>query len=421
MSVTAGQVRSINCTQCGAPLTLHGGHRVESLTCGFCGSVLDAHEDFKVVQTYANLNRPSSPLSLGMSGKLKNVEFTIIGVLEYRDAWHDRWLEYAIYSPTHGYAWLEDENGHFLFSRRVRTVPDTPIVGRVKSRFEAGGREFTVFSRYRAVITFIEGELPFMAAIGDAVEFIDAIDPPFVYTVEQTQTEQEYVLGEYLDAAEVYQSFGIEGKPDRRDFMHPAQPYSPSSWVSGLSKAGMVFAPIAVLLLLHSLFFGSGRLVVSADLRPLNVKNSVAVAERNFSVESAQGLVKLSFRVPKQKAWASFDVRVLQGGKTVYSLDKQLQASGATTSTRTYWSRAGTEVETYFTLPKAGQYTLSVVAKSTKKLARTAGRLHVELREGLQVSRYYFFLLCLTLLSLMIGPLQRLRFEARRWEDEDDG
>ena len=315
MSATAGQVRSINCTQCGAPLTLHGGHRVESLTCGFCGSVLDAHEDFKVVQTYANLNRPSSPLSLGMSGKLKNVEFTIIGVLEYRDAWHDRWLEYAIYSPTHGYAWLEYEHGHFLFSRRVRTVPDTPIVGRVKSRFEAGGREFTVFSRYRAVITFIEGELPFMAAIGDAVDFIDAIDPPFVYTVEQTQTEQEYVLGEYLDAAEVYQSFSIEGKPDRRDFMHPAQPYSPSSWVSGLSKAGMVFAPIAVLLLLHSLFFGSGRLVVSADLRPLNVKNSVAVAERNFSVESAQGLLKLSFRVPKQKAWASFDVRVLQGVK----------------------------------------------------------------------------------------------------------
>ena len=209
MSATAGQVRSINCTQCGAPLTLHGGHRVESLTCGFCGSVLDAHEDFKVVQTYANLNRPSSPLSLGMSGKLKNVEFTIIGVLEYRDAWHDRWLEYAIYSPTHGYAWLEYEHGHFLFSRRVRTVPDTPIVGRVKSRFEAGGREFTVFSRYRAVITFIEGELPFMAAIGDAVDFIDAIDPPFVYTVEQTQTEQEYVLGEYLDAAELYQSSAL--------------------------------------------------------------------------------------------------------------------------------------------------------------------------------------------------------------------
>ena len=110
-----GQVRSINCTQCGAPLTLHGGHRVESLTCGFCGSVLDAHEDFKVVRTYADLKRPYSPLALGMSGKIKDVEFTIIGMVQYRDAWHDSWLEYAIYSPTHGYAWVAYEHGHFLF------------------------------------------------------------------------------------------------------------------------------------------------------------------------------------------------------------------------------------------------------------------------------------------------------------------
>lgn len=420
MSAMPGQVRSINCTQCGAPLTLHGGHRVESLTCGFCGSVLDAHEDFKVVRTYADLKRPYSPLALGMSGKIKDVEFTIIGMVQYRDAWHDSWLEYAIYSPTHGYAWLEYEHGHFLFSRRVRAVPDTPIANRVKSRFEAVGREFTVYSRYRAVMTFVEGELPFMAAIGDAVELLDAIDPPFVYTVEQTQAEQEYVLGEYLDAAELYQSLGIEDKPDKPDSVHPAQPYKASAWVSGLSTAGMIFAPIAVLLLLYSLFFGSGRLVVAADLRPVNVKNSVATAERNFSVQSAETLLKLKFRVPKQKGWGSFDVRVLQGGETVYSLDKQLQQSGASTSTRTYWSRAGTEVETHFTLPKAGQYTLAVVAKSTKKLARTAGRLNVELREGLKVSRYYFFLSCFTLLAFMVGPLQRLRFEARRWEDEDD-
>ena len=155
-----------------------------------------------------------------MSGKLKNVEFTIIGVVQYRDDWYDRWLEYAIYSPTHGYAWLEYQHGHFLFSRRVRTVPDTPVVNRRKSTFQAAGRAFTVFSSYRAEISFIEGELPFMAAIGDAVELIDAIDPPFVYTVEQTQTEQEYVLGEYLDSAEVYQNFGIEEEPDKTYAIH---------------------------------------------------------------------------------------------------------------------------------------------------------------------------------------------------------
>ena len=102
-----------------------------------------------------------------------------------------------------------------------------------------------------------------MAAIGDAVDFTRC-DRPAVRLHRRTdQTEQEYVLGEYLDAAEVYQSFRHRGNLT-------ATPYIPhtllASLGSGLSTAAWS-SPIAVLLLLYS-FFLVRRLVVAADLRP---------------------------------------------------------------------------------------------------------------------------------------------------------
>jgi hypothetical protein len=79
-------VRAVNCTQCGAPLKLHGGHRVRSLSCGSCGSVLDTKDEYQVVKQFADIQRPQMPLELGMQGKLKGIAFTIIGVVQYRDS-----------------------------------------------------------------------------------------------------------------------------------------------------------------------------------------------------------------------------------------------------------------------------------------------------------------------------------------------
>jgi hypothetical protein len=415
-------LRSINCTQCGAPLTLRGGHRVESITCGFCGSVLDTHEDFKVLKTYADIKRPYLPFGLGQQGTIKDVEFTIIGTVQYQDDWGERWLDMALFSPTHGYAWLEYANGHFLFSRRIRDLPESPIVNRAKSKFDACGHEFTVFSRYNARVTFVEGELTYVAEIGDKVALLDAIAPPYMYTVERNETEEEYLLGEYLEPADVYENFGADEAQDDRVGVHPAQPFTASPWLKALTPASLIFTPIAVLLLLYSVVFGMGSVAVDADMAPnKRAKGGLVMAEKNFKVSSDNALVNLQLRVPsKTDKWAAFDVRVVQNNENIFSLDKQLAATGANASKRQYWRKRGTEIETHFHLPKAGIYTLQVLAKIPGRKPKSIGPLRVKLREGVRLSRYYLALLVLTSLVFILAPMQMWRFEARRWEDEDD-
>jgi hypothetical protein len=414
------RLSSINCTQCGAPLTLHGGHRVESITCGYCGSVLDAHEDFKIIKTYTDLQRPYAPLTIGMSGRLKDVEFTIIGVVQYRDEWQDTWLEFAIFSPTHGYAWLEYNGGHFVFGRRVRDVPDTPIIRRAKSRFQASGYEFTVFSTYHATVVFVEGELTSVAEIGNTVELLDAIAPPAIYTVERTDEEEEYGLGEYLDAREVYAAFGLEDEPRESSQVHPAQPYRPGPIVGAASAAGIIFAPVAALLLLYTLIFGSGNAIVERDMRPTKIEDNIAVSRYEFSHSSPGDLLKLNVRVPRQSGWGSFDVRILQNNEVVYSLDKHLSTTGSSSTQRSYWTTPQAKVESYFKLPAAGKYTLQIAVKAAAAKLTTRGGVDVSIREGIKLSRYYLWLLVICFMAFALSPIARWRFEAKRWADEDD-
>jgi hypothetical protein len=119
--------------------------------------MLDSRNEYRAVTQFKDIKRPPMPLKLGMQGKIKDVEFTIVGVVQFRDGEGYQWLEYQLFSPTHGNHWLVSSQGHFVFSRRVRELPRISNVQ--KSKFKAKGMTFSVYESYTAKIIFVEGEL----------------------------------------------------------------------------------------------------------------------------------------------------------------------------------------------------------------------------------------------------------------------
>ncbi|MBT6275970.1 MAG: DUF4178 domain-containing protein, partial [Chromatiales bacterium] len=310
-----------------------------------------------------------------------------------------------------------------VFSRRVRDIPETPVVKHTKARFVASGHEFRVHSHYMAAVTFVEGELPYVAQIGDRVHLIDAIAPPFTYTIERTEDEEEYVLGEYQPADEVLAAFGVTDWEYQPYGVHPAQPYVPSALAGGLWVAGLIFAPIAIALLAYSMIFGGGKVVLDRDMRPARAVGSEWRSERTFEVSSPGDLLKLNLQMPAHEPWRRFDATIFRGKEPVFKLhDKLASTKYATTA---YWSVPNLRIETYFTLPEAGTYTLRTTVLKGKKKTLTRQRkkpqaLRITIREGIKLSRYYAWLLGLSAVAFVCGPLASARFEAKRWDDEED-
>ena len=417
-----GKLSSINCTQCGAPLELHGGHRVQSITCGFCGSVLDTKEQFKVIKQYLNHKRLPGPIKLGMQGKFNDVEFTTIGMLQFQDVERYRWMEYMLYSPTHGYAWLVYYSGHFVFSRRVRDAPSA--VPRPKSKFKARGREFKVLEVYAAEIIYVEGEMPFVAEIGDKVSLIDAIDPPYIFSVERSGNEEEYIFGEYLDPKLVYETFGITEEPIEPIGIHPAQPYVPRPLTVGVSKAAMIFlAPtLAVALLLT--IFGQGKVVLQGSANPAQFVNGVQ--SKPFQIRYPDRLVGLELHSSLSNAWAWFEVEIHRDDKPIFSLGKEISYYSGYSGGE-HWSEGSRSASALFKVPDEGTYTLKITGQGgTGNRGATPQNqsLVYKIREGVMVSRYFLGLAILLAIAALWARLARMRFESARWaeyvDDDDD-
>jgi hypothetical protein len=411
------EVRQINCTRCGAPLALHGGHRVRTLTCAYCGAVLDVRQEYKVLAQYQNRKRPDTPFDLGAKGRIKGIEFTVIGLANYVSSDGHGWLEHQLYSPTHGYAWLSLEDGHLVFSRRIRDLPKPSLPKSLRERAPVyvKNRRLRVFEHYTASLRYVEGELTWIAKRGDTVEVTEAIDPPFVLGYEQSGQEIEYQWGEYLEAAEVYRAFGVKSGIPRPAEIHPAQPFNPPGWLAGMNEASKVFAPLALLGVLYFWIMGGGKPLLQEQLASGEVMTSAP-----FSIQDPNALLALELSSAVNNTWAAYDVTINRRADDaeVFSLAKEIGYYEGYEDGE-HWSEGTQSARALFKLPEAGEYYLDVAAESEGEIARLPP-LSVTLREGVKVTRYFLLLLVLFLFPLIWLPFSRYRFERRRWGEDDD-
>lgn len=422
MSSAQDNLRSIACTQCGAPLQLLGGHRVRSVTCGYCGSVMDSRAEFEVVERFQNLKRPPSPIKIGMQGKLHDVSFTVIGVVQWQDDDGERWLEHLLFSPTHGYAWLEYDRGHFIFSRRIRDVPAVPTIARRRFRFD--DRDYRVFSTYGARVVFVEGELTYLASVGDRCMLTDAISPPYMLCVERTESEEEYLTGEYLDPQAVYEAFGIDQRPLRRYSVHCAQPFRPGPLSEGMFRAALLFCPLSILIFLGIWLLGGGQVIASGKI-PAGASGRVEQSA-TFDITDPDSLLRLELRSNADNGWAFIDVDVIRDNESVLSIAKGISYYSGYSGGE-YWSEGSQSASAYFKLDQPGTYKLQLASEGGRGDApsdRDRVTVDFSLREGVTVSRYFLGLSILFTLAIAWRLAKRWLFEARRWkseqEDDDD-
>jgi len=413
------EIQAINCTSCGATLDVLGGHRVKSLTCGYCGAVMDSHAGFQTVQQYRDHpDRPAAPLALGMQATLKDVPFTIIGMIEYvshqsGEGWAEsyRWISFQLYSPTHGYSWLTWNKGHYFFSYRTRELPDPVTPERLwpKEAMTVGGRSFQMFERYPAEIAYVEGELTWIAKLGDKVQVVEAIDPPGMFSFEQSESELEYSTGEYMKAEEIHAAFGLD-PPPKPEGIHPAQPFDGGRLLPALSKVAPIFAGVAVLGLIFVLIAGSGREVVRTETGA--TKEPVTLP---FTSNNPGQLMKLQLDASLSNNWAYYDVTVsdAETGEPVLGMGKEVSFYEGRDGDG-YWSEGARRETALFKVPKAGNYQIEIVPAET---GGSVPPLNVRLYEQVFVMRYLLILLILAAAASAALPLYRRHFEQQRWDD----
>lgn len=424
----APDLTAINCTSCGAGLDVLGGGRVIVHICPYCGTELDAQDNYKTLRRFTEVDRPDSVFAIGMRATLFGVEFTIIGVLGHEEQWAGqtyRWLDHQLYSPTHGYAWLTEEDGHYTFTRRhryrgwmsARRVETEDIPPTVTSR----GERYTYYETTTSKVVFAQGEFTWAPQIGEATTAISAMSDTAMLSFAQDGEEAVTHRTVYLPKEVVEERFGLTlPKPQG---VHPLQPFIKGPNTDFLRATAAVFAALAICL-------GAAFSVIPGTpaLRTTQFTPADLPLELPVEITGQGGLTRIDLASDAYNSWAYMDITVydpddvplFEAGRTLerYAGDQDGQ-----------WSEGNGHGSLRFYTTTPGTHTLSIEMSETGiwrggYTPRDISRMTVSVTSGLS-SGFWLFVaaggfLALTVLVGAQGLLHNWRrWRGSDWSDED--
>ncbi|WP_224813727.1 DUF4178 domain-containing protein [Hasllibacter sp. MH4015] len=307
---------SINCTSCGAGLSVLGGGRVLSHVCGYCGAVLDTQDNYKVLDSIGKRNHPASPVQIGQTLNVDGVDFTVIGTLGIVERYGGRvwkWVEHQIFSPTHGYLWLNVEDGNLTFTRKVRDFnmqhwlsSSTVERSETPPRRSYKGETYKYYDSAVTEIDFMEGEFNWVPKLGEKKEVVNLLGPDGMLGLVKSQTEREVELTRLLPRAETARDLGFDESALGTASPHPLAPYL--AWPEeGFLRRALAVTALVALVLGLAFMFNSGRNILTTQA----VDVASLPASFEFDVTNTAQLARLEFRTNFNNQWASFAAEVL--------------------------------------------------------------------------------------------------------------
>lgn len=428
------ELLTINCTSCGAGLDVLGGGRVVVQVCSYCGAELDAQDNYRTLRRFKDLERPDTPLSIGLSGTLFGAEFTIIGLIEHSERWGGqfyRWIDHQLYSPTHGYAWLTLEAGHLVFSRRYRGpgwMSERSVeISQHQPSVHSNGEKFLYYETTTSTITYVEGEFTWHPKVGERTTTVSAMSETAMLGFSQTGSERESYRSVYVPAQQAEAAFGVtlDLDPYRS---HPLQPFVKGPNYGFLLTSSLVFA---VMCLLMAVFF------MTRTGQPVLYNHQVRAddlpTEITIPLQANGQLARMSFTGDVRNSWAYLDMEVLDPeGEPVFQAGRMIEFYSGRDKDGN-WSEGRNYASLTFRPELSGNYTLALDAPEQGLWsgrgaghvpARPFNHLLINVRSGLSSGLLAFALggVFGLLFLYQFGRKwmhQRARWSGSDWVDED--
>ncbi len=437
IAVPSEQVRSVNCTGCGAPFELMTGAQSRTYACQYCGSRMDSSQP-QVVALGDMVERARelaerSLLPLGSELRLPEGLFRLIGYVESSTTVEGvvyPWTEFLLYNRWHGYRWLSLSNGHFTLFSPLAGVPlsssGEPVGLPSRESLSCQGQTFRHFQASQVTTGRVVGEFYWRLRSGDTSHSWDYVAPPYLLSASQADTDITWSVGRYLTREE-RQSIHPALGPLRDSWSqapHQPNPYRPERY----SKIAGIALAVSLLLLISGALLPKERLLWEGAGVPLTRTGMVA----EQTLPSVQGNLRLEVSASKlPEGYLELKAEIASPGGPTSSDATALVKEGR-------FSRA--EGEMYFGPFAPGAALLKLTPtfgpasaylpplRASKGGAPKAGDpvrcvLDLKLYQMQPGSPIGSLFLVLLLLSVPPGlaMMSRNEFEKRRWLESDHG
>jgi Domain of unknown function (DUF4178) len=202
--------RQFACPHCGANVSLKL-EKTKSITCSSCNSLIDISQGIGQEVVSALQSEPIQPsLALGTSGKLKGVDWQLVGYVSIMGKELSApdetfgWEEYLMFNRLEGFAFLADTQEGWSISKPMGGS------GKVSGNGETAtylGTSYRLKEKYSAEVNFVSGEFYWQVKRGAKTQVSEFVSKNATLVREQTPQEVTWSRSEPVDSSEVAQAF----------------------------------------------------------------------------------------------------------------------------------------------------------------------------------------------------------------------
>ena len=416
--------RAIECPSCQATVNVRSGDEAGVVSCQKCKALVNLRTSSPSVLTHLAGKARRPPLRLGQTVNLRGVKYEATGWLHYDGRSSGEafeWDEILLFSDKAGYRWLELSDGHASLGRKIYDGPRIKSPAAAGDSVPYGGASYRVAERGVGHVVWVEGELPWVATVGDRVETLEAARPPFLLSGEWSESELEWYLAEYVPRAELLRALDGPSDLPRVEGVAPHQPYPMG--LKALLALSVLFLVIALVGAGFAATLGKpvANLTFGAD-----AYDEGQLGEP-FLVSKSPTTLELDFQSPVDNAWVFARCVLLDGdGQLVQDFTSQISYYHGVEGGES-WSEGSTSDTAFVRLEKAGKYQIGIEAEAGRgnSEAEEPGfepTITVAVEEGAMPLRYLLVYagVCFVL-AIGVG-VHRLSFRKRQLglEDDDD-
>ncbi len=423
-------VRRVPCGGCDATVAIHG-REARSVVCPQCHRMIDvSRSEPTTLDLAVQIGKPNVPFHMGQKATIRGVDFTVVGHIrfvekDFEGTYHSD--EFLLFSKDVGYQWIVLENGHFSLTRELddRPVGFEPRLAAPKQRLRFADRTWKVFESGYTQVEWVDGELPWVAKIGDQNYYMDAISPPFLLSAEWTETEMEWYEAEYVDKAEIAEAFGLA--PEALPAAYNVAPHQPFRRSAFRQQAIWVMGLFAILFGIAT-FWSIGKTgdpAGSMTIRPDQFKNEYVTVD-TFTVRQKDALCEANFHASVSNSWQYFQVAVVNSKDEVVVDFSAEMSYYSGVDHEGSWSEGSTSDTVYFKLAEPGDYRLLILGQAgtgetAGDVERNGVAVSISIREGLVLTRYYLIFAVFCIAWVCIEAFLKANFEKLRWNESDAG
>jgi len=409
--------QTVRCPNCTGSVTVRAADRTVNVVCEHCWSVLDARTPgFQVLQTFESRLTRKPRIALGTAGTLHGHEWEVIGfqVRSIRSEGRDYpWDEYLLFSPSQGFRYLTEYQGHWSEGATLRELPQ-----RTNTKPPAAivrGQRFRHFQRAQAATTFVLGEFPWEVRVGDTVMVSDYVAPPLMLSAEETPEETTWTLSEYLPGAAVWKAFGLKGDPPGARGVYANQP-APSGAPPGrlIAVAMLLLAALAAMAIVH--YSSGGRTVETRRFSyqpwgPDSAQQGQVIGPMQLGGRTSN--VEIDLRASLDNSWAYFDLSLADSAGHATEFGSEVSWYEGVEGGE-HWTEGSRGASVRVPSVPAGRYWLRVEPQGEKPYD-----YEVKVRRDVPFGWMYLVAALLLIVPPAFSGMRRGVFESARWAESD--